>query len=83
MRSRPRGAFRPDQRGLDQTDPRLNQIGPALKTPTDSIGANTALATTPIPQNGTVTPRPVSSAQRRSHEYLTSKGIERLIATAR
>src|SRR5687767_8760230 len=42
-----------------------------------------ARATPPIPQNGTVPPRPVPQAQHRPREYLTSKEVERLIATAR
>src|SRR4051812_8442750 len=47
------------------------------------MSRNTAPATTPIPQNGTVSPRPVPHADRRPREYLTPKEVERLIATAR
>src|SRR3954451_17961667 len=42
-----------------------------------------APATTPIPQNGTVPPRPVPHAERRPREYLTPKEVERLITAAR
>src|SRR3954463_914783 len=44
------------------------------------MSSNTAQATTPVPQNGTVPPRPVPQAQRRPREYLTPKEVERLIA---
>src|SRR3954470_21261853 len=47
------------------------------------MSSTTAPATTPIPQNGTVPPRPVPQAQRRPREYLTPKEVERLIAAAR
>src|SRR3954451_1988650 len=47
------------------------------------MSRTTARATTPIPQNGTVPPRPVPQAQRRPREYLTPKEVERLIAAAR
>src|SRR3954452_11564279 len=44
---------------------------------------NPARATTPIPQNGTVPPRPVPHAARRPRGYLTPKEVERRIAAAR
>src|SRR5829696_7541806 len=44
---------------------------------------NTAQATMPSLENGTVPPRPVLQAQRRPREYLTPKEVERLIAAAR
>src|SRR5215207_2163825 len=44
---------------------------------------NPAPTTMPIPQNGTVPPRPFPHAQRRPREYLTPKEVERLIAAAR
>src|SRR3954447_2920752 len=47
------------------------------------MSSNTARATTPIPQNGTVPPRPVPQAQRRPREYLTPKEVERLITAIR
>src|SRR4051794_17479004 len=47
------------------------------------MSSATARATTPIPQNGTVPPRPVPQAQRRPREYLTPKEVERLITAAR
>src|SRR3954463_811921 len=47
------------------------------------MSRTTARATTPIPQNGTVPPRPVPQAQRRPREYLTPKEVERLITAAR
>jgi integrase len=42
-----------------------------------------APAISPIPQNGTVPPRPVPHAARRPREYLTPKEVERLITAAR
>src|SRR5215208_5190612 len=47
------------------------------------MSSTTAPTTTPIPQNGTVPPRPIPQAQRRPREYLPPKEVERLIATAR
>src|SRR4051812_31978346 len=47
------------------------------------MSSATARATTPIPQNGTVPPRPVPQAQRRPREYLTPKEVERLITATR
>ena len=44
---------------------------------------NTAQATMPSLENGTVPPRPVPQAQRRPREYLTPKEVERLITAAR
>jgi len=44
------------------------------------MSRTTARATTPIPQKGTVPPRPVPQAQRRPREYLTPKEVERLIS---
>src|SRR5215207_1015140 len=46
------------------------------------MSSATARATTPIPQNGTVPPRPIPHAERRPREYLTPKEVERLIAAA-
>src|SRR5215212_1595393 len=42
-----------------------------------------ARTTIPIPQNGTVLPRPVPHTERRPREYLTPKEVERLITAAR
>src|SRR4051795_12587686 len=47
------------------------------------MSSTMAQATTPIPQNGTVLPRPVPHAERRPREYLTPKEVERLITAAR
>jgi len=47
------------------------------------MSSATARATTPIPQNGTVPPRPIPHVERRPREYLTPKEVERLIAAAR
>jgi hypothetical protein len=48
-----------------------------------AMSSTAAQATTPIPENGTVPPRPVPQAQRRPREYLTPNEVERLIAAAR
>jgi integrase len=48
-----------------------------------AMSNDTARTTMPIPQNGTVLPRPVPQAQRRPRECLTLKEVERLIAAAR
>src|SRR3982750_2541643 len=48
-----------------------------------AMSNDTAPTTMPIPQNGTVLPRPVPQAQRRPRECLTLKEVERLIAAAR
>jgi integrase len=59
----------------------MGQLGPC-ESPR-AMGSTTAPATTPIPQNGTVPPRPVLHAERRPREYLTPKEVERLITAAR
>src|SRR3954470_6247505 len=48
-----------------------------------AMSSTTAPTTTPIPQNGTVPPRPIPHAERRPREYLTPKEVERLITAAR
>ena len=47
------------------------------------MSSTTAPASMPIPQNGTVPPRPIPQTQRRPREYLTPKEVERLITAAR
>jgi integrase len=47
------------------------------------MSSATAPTTAPIPQNGTVPPRPIPQTQRRPREYLTPKEVERLISAAR
>src|SRR3954449_10140607 len=48
-----------------------------------AMRSQAARPTTPAPENGTVSPRPIPHSQRRPREYLTPKEVERLITAAR
>jgi hypothetical protein len=54
-----------------------------LRQSSRAMSSSTTPTTPPIPENGTVPPRPVPQAQRRPREYLPPKEVERLIALGR
>ena len=63
------------------TRPEMGQL--CLRESSRAMSSSTTPTTPPIPENGTVPPRPVPQAQRRPREYLPPKEVERLIALGR
>jgi hypothetical protein len=65
---------------LSHFGPKMGQSG-VCESPR-AMSSTTAQATTPIPQNGTVPPRPVPHAERRPREYLTPKEVDRIVQSS-